>query len=444
MAAEPSSDPRRISQIYRPNGDDNEIVVYAGDLEVEINGTRGVAPGQLELRLFPQASLMARFSGPPSKVSPRLVFDHDAAVFVAQGRSLTPPTRSSLPTKPDGGSWVQANIHVSHLDAGDPRSAAHFLVHVSQSFQTPKALTPVSLSDGTRQGQLTFQLPGWILVLAPVERPSDHSDFGAVIEATPTSTPVDASDIDELCRRLYLLLSFVSSSEVGIAAVCGLDDAGEIVWASWVSPRLQPQRGSASWCTDQLVATGLPVLADGFARVAREKALEVVVDRAINHLLSADSPGVVLDIRVPIACSGLEVLSWAVLRRNGWVSQDTFRQMTAAAALRLLAAWSGIDTDLPDSLPALIARRRRLGQRDLGGPEVLYNVRNAVVHPPKSINDPEWPEIDELFESWQLSTWYLQLALLRLLDYHGPYWSRLRLGRSVMDVEPVPWASATG
>lgn len=296
------------------------------------------------------------------------------------------------------------------------------------------------LSDGTRQGQVAFRLPGWNLVLAPVERPVGDADFGATIEATPLSTPVYASAVDELCRRLYLLLSFVSSGEVGVASVCGLGDDGTIVWTSSVSPRLQTQRGTASWCTDYLAAAAIPVLADGFARLAEDRSLEAIVDRAINHLLAVDSHGVVLDLRVPIACSGLEVLSWAVLRRNGWVSQDTFRQMAAAGAVRLLAAWADIDAELPDSLPALLARRGRLGQRDFGGPEVLFNVRNAVVHPPKSIDDPEWPSTDELFECWQLSTWYLQLALLRLLGYDGAYWSRLRLGRSVMDVEPVPWA----
>lgn len=442
MAAEPSSDPRRISQIYRPNGEDNEIVVYAGDLDVDANGTRAIAQGQLELRLFPQASFVARFSGPPSKVGPHLVFDHDATVSVPQGRPLTPPTRSSLPTKPEKGSWIQANVRVSHLDAGDLRSAVRFVVHVSRSVQMPEGLVPLRLPDGTRQGQIPFQLPDWSLVLAPVEGSSNDADFGAVVEAIPTSLPIDSSAVDELCRRLYLLLGFVSSGEVGIAAVCGLDDEAEIVWASWVSPRLQSQKGTASWCTGQLVAPALPVVADGFVRVARDRSVEAIVDRAINHLLAADAPGVVLDLRVPIACSGLEVLSWAVLRRNGWVSQGTFRQMTAAAALRLLAAWADIDADLPDSLPALIARRGRLGQRDLGGPELLYEVRNAVVHPPKSIDDPEWPSTEELFECWQLSTWYLQLALLRLLDYDGAYWSRLRLGRSVLDVEPVPWARA--
>jgi hypothetical protein len=440
MATEGSLRRKPIPQIYSPNGDEDEIVVYVGDLDVETSRTRITAPGQLELRLFPRASFVARFSGPPDRVSPRLVFEHDATVAVPQGRPLTPPSRSSLPSDPGGRSWIEIHFPVSHLEAGDPRSAVRFVVHLSQSFQQPEMLRPVELSDGASQCQVVFSLPGWNLVLAPIAEPNGDGDFGAVVEATPLSSPVDATAIEELKHRLFFILSLISSREVGIGPICGLSQEEEIVWAAWGSPVLRPQKSIATWCPGHLVAPALPLVADGYAQVVEDRALQAVVDRAINHLLSADSPEV-LDVRVPVACSGLEVLSWAVLRRQGWIAQDTFRQMNAGAALRLLIAWSGIDADLPGSLPALIARRKRLGQRGDGGPEVLFNVRNAVIHPPRSLDAPDWPSVDELFESWQLATWYLQLVVLRVLGYEGEYWSRLRLGRSVMDVEPVPWAT---
>lgn len=71
--------------------------------------------------------------------------------------------------------------------------------------------------------------------------------------------------------------------------------------------------------------------------------------------------------------------------------------------------------------------------------ELSINIRNKVIHPPNKINSVEWPSGDELFEAWQLVTWYLELGILRLLEYRGNYTSRLQLhgwsGRTV----PVPW-----
>ena len=62
--------------------------------------------------------------------------------------------------------------------------------------------------------------------------------------------------------------------------------------------------------------------------------------------------------------------------------------------------------------------------------------------PPKRIDEPEWPDRDQLLETWQLATWYLELALLRLLGYEGEYLSRLQLGGSDLDTETVPWSTS--
>lgn len=434
----------RIEPIYRPNGDDGAIVVYAGELAVEAGGARGEAVGQLELRLFPGASFCARFSGPPSRVSPRLFFDLDASVTgVPPGSSLTPPENSSLPSRSDRGAWIESDVRISQLEAGELGAAVRFVVHLSQSFRRPEFRVLTQLADGSRQGQVAFRLPGWNLVLAAVDYPSGEGDFGAVIEATPSSLPVDAASIERLQHCLFFVLSLVSSREVGVGPTCGLDRNGQVVWAGWGSPRLRPGKSSATWCPKHLVPTAVESIADGYAQLGSDRALELVVERAINHLVSADGSSEVLDVRVPVACTGLELLSWAVLRRQGWITQDTSssRKLDTAARLRLLLAWAGVSADIPDGFDALLARKKALGKPDDGGPETLHNVRNAVIHPLRKLEDPEWPDSDELFEAWQLSTWYLQLCLLRVLGYEGDYWSRLRLARSSLDVEPVPWAA---
>lgn len=109
--------------------------------------------------------------------------------------------------------------------------------------------------------------------------------------------------------------------------------------------------------------------------------------------------------------------------------------------LRMLLEWAGIPIAVPTELGELEARRVRCCEADSAGPDVLFNVRNGLLHPPKRLEDPEWPEEEELFQAWQLATWYLELALLRALDYKGEYWRRIALGRQSTDVEPVPWAT---
>ena len=206
-------------------------------------------------------------------------------------------------------------------------------------------------------------------------------------------------------------------------------------------PRSTSDISGLRWCTEYLVATALPKLATGFARISEDEAMEKILDRGITHLLAIEGR-LVLDVRIPVACSGLELLGWAALQRNGWIATDALSKLPASAVLRLVLHWAGIPDAIPNHLKALQSRSSRVGQPDWAGPEVLFNIRNALVHPPKRLDNPEWPDPTELVEAWQLATWYLELLVLRILGYDGQYRSSLYLDRWINDLEHVPWAAA--
>ena len=107
--------------------------------------------------------------------------------------------------------------------------------------------------------------------------------------------------------------------------------------------------------------------------------------------------------------------------------QEGLSRLPAKSRVRLLLQWAASPLSSPQ-FDALAARRGRLGQSDVAGPEVLFDVRNNLVHPPRRIEEPEWPDRDQLLEAWQLATWYLELAVSSALGYQGEYVSRLRLG----------------
>jgi hypothetical protein len=266
-------------------------------------------------------------------------------------------------------------------------------------------------------------------------------NFSFVVEATPHDLPLGLDTMERLCSQVFLLSSLIAGQEIGIAPVAGVDAAGQVVWADWGAPRFRPEQSAWRWCSRDRVNQALPALATGLSSLADDPALQQVVDRAGRHLLAANGPEV-LDVRIPVACSGLELLGWAVLQRQQWLTKEGLSRLPAKSRVRLLLQWAGIPVELPDQFDALAARRGRLGQSDVAGPEVLFDVRNNLVHPPKRIDEPEWPDHDQLLEAWQLATWYLELAVVRLLGYKGDYVSRLRLGGWDLDTEPVPWSTS--
>jgi hypothetical protein len=129
--------------------------------------------------------------------------------------------------------------------------------------------------------------------------------------------------------------------------------------------------------------------------------MEKCAERTIEMWLVANSGGV-LDVRVAMAAAGLELLGWAVLQHQKWLTTDALGKLTAGARTRLLLQWASIPIEVPSGFTALPARLRRFGRPDEAGPEVVTEVRNLVMHPPKKLNDPEWPGSDELYEAWRL------------------------------------------
>lgn len=102
----------RIEPMYRPSGERSEIVVYAGDLDVEVGDETRTVKGQLELRLG-AGPLVARFAGPASD-DLHFVADHEAtaSVSVPAGAPLVPPRTTILPERRDDAYWIEARIPI--------------------------------------------------------------------------------------------------------------------------------------------------------------------------------------------------------------------------------------------------------------------------------------------------------------------------------------------
>jgi hypothetical protein len=436
-----SDQSRDINPVYRPS-EDGTIVVYAGDLQLAIGPDEHVLPGNLELRLSPRPEFSAHVAGSDPWLLMHAWESQRMTVALPAGAALDAPTGRVPTARPeDTAPWADVPIWINRMTTGELRLVERLLLHVSG----PLSRWPLpsrETGDGEQaQPQLYWSLSGWDLRLAEAGGPKALDDFSFVIEATPHNLPLDRDATERLCSHVFLLLSLIAGQEIGVAPVVGMDPAGQVVWADWGAPRIRTGQSAWRWCPKQLVNQTLPALATGLSSLADDPALQLVVDRAGRHLLAANGPEV-LDVRIPVACSGLELLGWAVLQRQQWLTKEGLSKLPAKSRVRLLLHWAGIPVEVPSQLVALAARRGRLGQSDVAGPELVFDVRNNLVHPPKRIDEPEWPDRDQLLEAWQLAMWYLELVVIRLLGYEGEYLSRLQLEGSDLDTETVPWSTS--
>ena len=136
------------------------------------------------------------------------------------------------------------------------------------------------------------------------------------------------------------------------------------------------------------------------------------------------------------AATALETLTWAVLvvherqlagDKHPAAGRPKYENLAADERLRRLLRWAGLPTRAHSA--ALSPRPQHMLKDD--NPKLITWTRNRVVHPDKH---------DQLSGGLArkvglLALWYVELLLLRLLDYDGYYRNKLDGER----IEPVPW-----
>lgn len=428
----PSVSPEPVDPRTRPSlnaeyaGDARgKVPLYVGPLVLTDGaGTEETVHGAITLDLHPRTKLVAHVP----KGDPWSCFgnDNNPGIDLPPDARLCPASEDALPPldKLD-------QVRLNRIESGSARTADRFLFHINGPLRGHMA--SYETERGWQQ-QHEWTLPGWNLRLARVDQ--GELGFNHVLEAVPAH-PVNADAVGQLRGRLFLLLSFIAGREIGVGPICGVNGT-DVVYAEWGAPRVRYEPPGLRWCSHHLFAPALDSIAVGYAALDREPGLQAVIDRGINFLLTAGGSEV-LDVRVPMACAGLELVAWGTLLRRTDMTPSGFKQSKGTVA-RALLEWAHIPIDLPDHFTALRSRSTRLPEDRRSGPHTLFNLRNALVHPPKDIDDPDWPRADELLEAWQLATWYLELVILRVLGYGREVQSRLVLGQWEGTVEPVPWA----
>lgn len=98
----------------------------------------------------------------------------------------------------------------------------------------------------------------------------------------------------------------------------------------------------------------------------------------------------------------------------------------------------GVPLLIPPTLPELESLRKAPNVED--GPGVVCSVRNAIVHAGDSSEEKKGRTPEVIYQAWVLGQWYLELAVLAILEYRGQYSNRTRRTRYSHEVENVPWA----
>ncbi|MCX7859229.1 MAG: hypothetical protein N2385_04000 [Chloroflexus sp.] len=449
--------PVALKPHYATRLPNEEIVLYNGLIHIQVNDQpiNMAKEGTVSLSWLPEPSI--RFLIPDVGVGK---FVDLAGKVVDRASDITvtlPPlemsgkgsiTRMEMSTKTRAHPCYGI-LEIDSILKPTSESVLFHLVNFENYFEEPiKIDTDTKIRIWT--GRLVLQNTDWEVVIDQ----TGNKDLQKLLKAqggfaithtgrikSKSGADVDYEAAEKLLYCLGYFLSFLNGTWSGPLLYVGLRGE-EPVWRKWRTPHLTPWCSVASWWP-----TSVPVdvehinqAFDRFLTYCASAAWKDSIISAIHLYLDANASSIAVEAKVVLACVALELLSWSYLvNETKKLSPEQFNKNKASANLRSLLQSMHIPVHVPDELSEL----KTVGA---DGPDALFNIRNRTVHPPSrpSTHSITAYSTEVRWQATVLGLWYLELAILYLLNYHGNYRPRYlpRYLPNVLPV-PVPWASAS-
>lgn len=242
------------------------------------------------------------------------------------------------------------------------------------------------------------------------------------------------ADGKEVLEGLTALLSFAAGDRAPVIMPTGYDDSGMAVVQQWGDPKRAPYAGRLSWLGPQRVGA-LETVWDTYIRLwLGDEQSKQVVQVAVE--LYCDAQRGNTETRLVHAQTALELAAWHWLAaKPQQLDPADVDKKTAAWRLRRMLERIDVPAAIPASLQAACKQ-----WPNLDGPSAISSLRNSIVHPTDVHALLELPSPAK-FDILRLSMWYLDMALLRLVEFEGEYLNRTQpLPIFEADTESVPWA----
>lgn len=156
---------------------------------------------------------------------------------------------------------------------------------------------------------------------------------------------------------------------------------------------------------------------------------------AIHWYVEANGNSGYIEGSIIMAQTALELLyNWWIIEDKKLILGKDSDNISASNKIRLLLSQLNVSASIPESFNHL---KDLVGMDEVAdAPDAIVLIRNAIVHSQKS-KRKKLSKIhnNAKYEALTLSIWYIEMALLRILEYKGEYSNRCSSLKSMY----VPW-----
>jgi hypothetical protein len=428
-----------VYQIEKPN---QTILLYEGPLEITHRATVVKGNGKLRFIWFPYPQVEFELSNDDPLFSP-FFNDVPGETFLSLPE-LRDKTKVFVSGAYQGGNYLNriTGNPKEPIVTGSGQDLTYVLFHLTNFHNFIGPDKSMSLLQ-----RIIFEAEGWKVTVDQLETTKTIVDLlksqgGYAITHVGKLERSDKTTFtaDEACEFLEALSFFLSFSRgfwVFPLLLVGYNRSDEATWQKWDSAKSSPWQNVQSWFLEprtRKVAEAFP----GFLRWWQDWGEPA--ELAIYWYVGSNTQAGGVEGSLVLEQTAFELLAWVLLvQERRILSAGGFSKLSASDKLRLLLSQLSIPLEVSPSLPNLAQLSKSRDWND--GPEATTWVRNGIVHPkPKMGQKALLSSSSVRVEAWNLGMWYLELILLKLFNYEGPYFNRLRQGFHFWgDGEPVPW-----
>lgn len=236
---------------------------------------------------------------------------------------------------------------------------------------------------------------------------------------TNVGRALSLTDLHKWHNRFHHFLYFLNGRRIAPMFYTGSFD-GQNLWTDYTNYTVDIHKNVNCW-SDIHYLNDLPSLWKSYNKLWKEENDQDFLKTAIHWYVEANSQAGMVDGSIILIQTALELIyNWLIVERQKVIIGGDAEKLSAANKIRMIIFQLKIDAAVPPAFQELAAL-----PNVIDGPEAFTFIRNALVHGQES-KRTELRKIDLMakYQALQLGIWYVELALLFILDYKGKYRNR--------------------
>jgi len=233
---------------------------------------------------------------------------------------------------------------------------------------------------------------------------------------------------------LDIFLSFLNGRRTSVHFCKGFFDK-KVIWTDYSQHLVENYKWVISWPIRRSIE-GINEMWKVFSSIWNDKEGKNFLILAVQWYVQANSSSLSIEGQIIMAQTGIELIyNYLLIEKNNLLIGSDAETIGAANKIRLLLSHLNLKTSIPKAFTHL----KDISEID--APEVFVQIRNAIVHS-KEKNRKKLLKVNiqAKSEALQLGIWYIELSLLKILEFKGKYYNRtIRDQYPTKCEQVVPW-----